>query len=155
MALLEPLFRLGAQLVLERPASKSTLEQFAEKLTESGAGIVARAQAAKDSSYASKTMRHITGIERWGQQRLRVFLGTSLVSDEYDGYQPSATLSLAEQCAAFQATRQETVALARELAVSASSATTKVLHNSFGPISARAWLQYLNFHAATESKRMR
>ena len=48
--------------------------------------------------------------------------------------------------------RAETVALARRVAATDVGAV-KVEHNSLGPISARAWLRYLQVHADLEMKR--
>ena len=100
-------------------------------------------------------LRHIAGIERWGQSRLRVFVGAPFVRDEYDGYQPGTTLSLDEQRAFFRTTRQETIALAQTLAAAKIADTATVVHNDLGPLTARGWLCYLEMHARFEMKKLR
>ena len=144
-------------VILEWPAAGKSYAQWAATLEQSGRQIDARAAAAKDPVAAQKLLRHISGMERWGQNRLRVFLGAPFVRDEYDGYRPGVNLSLDQQRAAFQETRAETVDLARQLAAAAAGAlaTVKVEHNQFGPLSARGWLRYLDMHANLESKKFR
>ena len=155
MGLKENVFHGIAGLIIERPAKDKSYEQLAAELTKGGAAITARAAAAQDPAKAAATLRHITGIERWGQSRLRVFLGAPFVRDEYDGYQPGATLDLKGQIAAFDETRAETVALAHELQAANLALGATVTHNDFGPLSARGWLGYLNSHASRESTRIK
>jgi hypothetical protein len=100
-------------------------------------------------------VRHITGIERWSQNRLRCFLGTAYARDEYDSYQPGPALDLSGQIAAFQETRQETLALARQLQEAGVPDTATVAHNDFGPLTARGWLSYMTTHASRESTKIK
>ena len=100
-----------AQKLLSRGQAEKSYTQWIAALETSGQEIDRRAAAAKDPIKGQKLLRHISGIERWGQSRLRVFLGAPFVRDEYDGYQPGTTFSLDEQRAFFRATRQETIAL--------------------------------------------
>ena len=62
------------------------------QLENDGKTIEARANRAKNEQKAQIVLRHITGIERWGQQRLQAFLGKAFVRDEFDGYQPATNL---------------------------------------------------------------
>jgi hypothetical protein len=78
-------------------------------------------------------------------------LGESAVSDEYDGYRPSAELDMAALTQAFVRTRAETVALANRAANLPESVTAP--HNDMGDISMGAWLVYLNGRADRETKR--
>ncbi len=155
MGLKESLLRGAAALIIERPARGKTMEQWIAALEQSGVEIEQRAAAAKNVAGAQTTMRHLTGIERWGQNRLRVFLGAPYARDEYDSYQPGATLDVAGQIAAFHETRQETVALAHQLQQANVADTATVEHNDFGPLTARGWLSYLNSHAGRESTRIK
>lgn len=148
-------FQGVAGLIIERPAKNKSLEQWGEELAKTAKEIETRAAAAQNAAGASQTLRHITGIERWSQNRLRVFLGESYTRDEYDNYQPGAALDLAGQIAAFQETRSETVALARQLQTAGPAAPATVEHNDFGPLSARGWLAYINSHASRESTRIK
>lgn len=144
-----------AGLIIERPAKDKSFDQLAGGLAQTGEAIEQRAAAAQDKAKAVAVMRHITGIERWGQNRLRVFLGAPFVRDEYDGYQPGSSLDLAGQIAAFNETRAETIALARQLQTANLPPDAAVEHNDFGPLSARGWIAYLNSHASRESTRIK
>lgn len=141
-------------VVVERPAAGKSYAQWIAALEKSGQTVDARA-AAKDPVAGQKLLRHITGIERWGQSRLRVFLGAPFVRDEYDGYQPGKEMSLDQQRAAFRETRAETLDLARQIEAAGIPATAKVEHNQIGPLSARGWLRYLEMHGSMEIKKLR
>jgi hypothetical protein len=149
------LVHTAASFVLERPARKKTFAELIDKLEQSGQAIEAQAAAAVDNAANREQLRHISGIERWGQRRLRVFLSKTFIQDEYDGYQPVATLNLAQQREFFHKTRQATIELARQLANAKISETATVRHNFVGALSARAWLSYLESHASRESKRIK
>ena len=159
MGIKEAIFHGVAGLIIERPARNKSLEQWCGALTESGGAIEQRAAAAKDPFKAQDVLRHITGIERWSQSRLRVFLGAPYVRDEYDGYQPGAELDLKGQIAAFHETRAETVELAGQLQAASNAAGSAlpptVEHNDFGPLSARGWLAYIDSHANREITRIK
>lgn len=155
MGFKEAFFQGVANLIIERPAKNKSLEQWRDQLSKTGVKIEQRAAAVPDSAKARNVMRHITGIERWGQSRLRVFLGAPYVRDEYDTYRPDATLNLKEQIAAFHETRAETIELVRRLEAAGSALPAAVEHNDFGPLSARGWLAYLNSHASREITRIK
>jgi hypothetical protein len=55
----------------------------------------------------------------------------------------------------FEETRRETIAIIGELQQHTIAGNRKVLHNQFGEITLRGWLNYLNTHANWESKKMR
>lgn len=139
---------------LERPFKGLTAEQMAERLELDGRTLERTFAAAKDSEANRRLLSHITGIERWGQSRLRVALGAPLVMDEYDGYRPPREANWVELQDAFHSTRQETVALARQMD-HALAAGVKTPHNQFGPLTVRSWLRYLNIHANMEAKKLR
>ncbi len=154
MKLRNTLTGIVANLRLERPASKTTLVEQAAKLQMMGLALAARYAAAADTPANRERLRHITGIERWGQSRLRVALGEPLMMDEYDDYRPPADLSWPDLQAAFEETRQATVALIEQLH-KAGAAAVKTPHNQFGDLTVRGWLAYLNNHANLESKKIR
>ncbi len=155
MALKETIVGAIASLILERPARKQTVAEFIAKLEESGRAIEARAAKAADTPGNREQLAHIAGIERWGQRRLRVFLGEPYVQDEYDGYRPAADLNYAQLQDFFHVTRQETVQIARRIAAAKVPDAATAPHNFMGKLSVRAWLRYLDMHAGTESKRIR
>lgn len=141
------------QLYFEKPSSKKTLPEWAAMLEESGRAIDGRVSKTSKNEKAQKTLRHISGIERWGQSRLRVLLGEPFVLDEYDGYRPATDLTVEQQREFFRETREETVNIVQQLIDTNVPATQRVDHNDFGPFTARGWLRYLHNHANIESKR--
>ena len=154
MAIADLLRKPIVNLFVERPGRKFPLAAWAQKLAESGEAISKRV-ADKQTPQAAATLRHITGIERWGQRRLQVALGEPFVQDEYNPYQPAADTDLATLREEFRTTRQATVALAQKLAAAGITDQVTIRHNQFGPVTVRGWLSYLNTHANFESKRIR
>lgn len=145
---------IAANLLIERPGNARSYAEWKAALAASGATIDQRA-AAKDPVRASKVLRHISGIERWGQRRLRIFLGEPPIADEYDGYRPGSDLTLDAQRAFFRATRTATLALVDQLQAANIGDDATALHNDLGPLTARGWLRYLDMHASLESKKIR
>ena len=140
----------------EYAAGRRTFGELCTQLETSGQALLARAaQGAADDDANRRQLRHVIGIERWGQRRLRTFLGEPTVTDEYDGYCPPATLTLADLAGEFRTTRQDTVAIGRRLEATDPLAIDKVVHNDFGPLSAKAWLHYLELHARLEGWRLK
>ncbi len=155
MGVLDPIKKIAADFILERPVRGKSFAQLADKLALSGQILEDRIRRARDTERNRQILSHIIGIERWGQSRLRVFLGEPLALDEYDGYRPPQDAGWDELGQAFQATRRQTLALIQELASRDPGATTRVPHNQFGPLTARGWIRYLDFHANAESKKFR
>ncbi len=149
-----PVARAFAHLLLERPAARIGVDALVGRLEASREPLVAVAEAGEDAA-ARKQLRHVVAIERWGQNRLRAALGdVAFERDESRAYAPPEDEPLAQLVERFEAVRAETVALARRVAAG-DAAATKVEHNSLGPISARAWLRYLQVHAELEMKRVK
>jgi hypothetical protein len=139
---------------IERQAKKMTLAELAGRLEAGGERLAQRLAQISDSQKNREKLSHVIGIERWGQRRLRVALGEPLLTDEYDGYRPAPELDWQGLWAEFQATRQETVDLARQLE-QAGAGDARVYHNEMGELSTRGWLHYLNGHADMECKRLK
>jgi hypothetical protein len=150
-----PIQSLIITLLLEGPGRKMSLAQHAERFERSGQDILKRAQSAAPTPANRETLAHITGLERWGQRRLRSFLGQPPAADEYDGYRPGVNLEWTALQAEFAATRQATVDLARELDARQVRPDARVDHNQFGGLTATGWLQYLRQHAGLESKKIK
>lgn len=155
MGLKETIMQAVAGVFVERPGQSKSLAEWQAALEAGGVAIDRRAAAAKDPVQASKVLRHISGIERWGQRRLRTLLGEPPVTDEYDSYRPGVDLTLDEQREVFRQTRAATVELAAMLSTTGVGDSATALHNEFGPLSARGWLRYLELHANLESKKIR
>lgn len=139
---------------LEQPFKNLSAEQIAQRLELDGHKLARTFAAATDSPGNRDLLSHITGIERWGQSRLQVALGAPLTLDEYDGYRPPREASWAELQEALRDTRQQTVALARQLEP-AIAGGVQVPHNQFGPLTVRSWLRYLDMHANLEAKKLK
>lgn len=150
-----PIVGFIVRIALEGPARRLGDDRLREQLERSGASLHRRFEAAADTPKARKLLRHIVGIERWGQRRLRVALAElPFEADGHHTYLPDAEAALPQLCAELQATRAETVSLARRVA-EAGVAETRVAHNAMGPLSAAAWLRYLRLHGDLESRRLR
>jgi hypothetical protein len=147
--------KVFSAVALKRPARKLSLSDLAIRLEESGKNLESRYGAALDTPTNREKVRHIVGIERWGQRRLEVFLGKEAVDDEYDGYQPSASASWRDLKLAFANTRRRTVEMARQLDKAKIADDRTVAHNAQGELAAREWLYYLRFHADFESRRIK
>jgi hypothetical protein len=155
MSLYEPLRDVIVRLVVERPAMQRSTASWAETLAASGAKLKTRMSASADTPTNRRQLRHIIGLERWGQRRMRVALGEPFTNDEMDGYQPPVDLSLPELIDVFLNTRDETVHLARRCAADPRAESVLVKHNQLGPLSIRGWLRYLDLHATFEAHRLR
>jgi len=150
-----PFFRTLVAAFVERPARRAGPERLAERLEASLNSLTARYAAAADEAKAAKTLRHVIGIERWGQRRLRVALGdVAYERDEHHAYKPPDDLPLGALVDELRATRAETVALARRVAAEGKEGVA-VEHNGIGPLTAAAWLRYLRQHGDLESWRVR
>lgn len=155
MTMKESLFALAGRLLVERPARQRRLPDIIAQFHQGTAAIDRRIAGASDTPGNRELLRHIIGIERWGQRRLRVALGESPIHDEYDGYRPAEDLDVAGLRRAFAETRQATINLAHDFETRPAALDEAVRHNDFGGITARAWLVYLNLHANIEIKRLR
>jgi hypothetical protein len=144
-----------AELILRRPARKRSIAQHLAALTEAGDKLQARTARAAATDANRAALRHIIGIERWGQRRLGTILGQSAIDDEYDAYQPADTLDWPALRDLMSATRQETIALGRQIEAREVGDTVTARHNDIGDLTTREWLRYLAIHAYTESFRLR
>lgn len=139
----------------EWSARKYTLAEFADQLEESGQKVHGRFQSAANSERPRQAARHIIGIERWSQRRLRVALGEPLRLDEYDAYRPDANLDIVALAQTFAETRQETLTLARQLAAANPPPSQTIPHNELGDLTIKGWLAYIKNHATRESLLLR
>lgn len=150
--MLQKIFR---HLLIERPAKKKSEQEWAKQLSHSGQQIESRLVEVEDSEKNRRFLNHIVGIERWGQRRLKVWLGEPIVEDEYNNYRPPREANWGELKQAFSETRRTTVELIEQLANNGVNGDLKVRHNQHGELSLRGWLRYLDMHADFESKRLK
>lgn len=122
-------------------------------LQASGQQIQQRLHHLPDSDWNRRVLSHIISIERWSQRRLRVALGELFVHDEYDGYRPPRDATWDILKSAFFDVRRETVRLVGALE-RADAAEGRVPHNSYGDLTVRGWLRYVDVHASFESRKM-
>lgn len=155
MGLKERVTGFVAGLLLERPVAGKSYADMAQQLEEAGQSIHTRLSGKNYTEFNHRVLSHIIGIERWGQSRLRVFLGNPFVQDEYNGYRPARDVPWDDLIGLFSATRSQTVSLARALDDALIAPDKTVLHNQLGPLSARAWLRYLQTHASREIMQVR
>lgn len=142
--------------VLEKPAGRSSFTDLGQGLERGGTHLMTRAERAVDTPENREVLRHIIGIERWGQSRIEVALGKhELVMDEYHGYRPEEGLGLEELRKLLSQTRSQTVDLARQLHRKPPHDDFVVEHNGLGPLTAKGWLRYLTQHADLESRKLR
>lgn len=155
MGIRERLTAFGAYFYLERPVRNKSYADLGRQLEQSGQNILARLQSKQMTAFNHRVFSHIIGIERWGQSRLRALLGGPLLQDEYNGYRPARDLPWDALIEQFRATRAETVSIAPALETALVGHAKTVPHNEFGPLSARAWLRYLETHASREMFQVR
>lgn len=150
-----PVTRIIARFMLEGPAHRAGARALHRDLARGLERLPARFERPRDRAQAERVLRHIIGIERWGQRRLRVSLGDEpFVRDRYHPYAPDEHQSLDALVGALRTTRQETIALARRIADS-DAGGVRVEHNALGPITALGWLRYLRLHGDLEARRVR
>jgi hypothetical protein len=147
--------KVFSKVAVKRPARKLSLGELATSLEEAGKDLEFRYGAATDTPANREKVRHVVGIERWGQRRLEVLLGKETVDDESDAYLPSASASWRDLKLAFANTRRRTVELTRQLDKANVGDDRRVRHNNQGDLTAREWLYYLRLHANFESRRVK
>jgi hypothetical protein len=146
---------VAAQLI-ERPARNASYAGLGQALERGGMMLTGRASRAADTEGNRDVLAHIIGIERWGQNRLRVALGQRPYErDEYSPYRPPSEATLSELQDLLSQTRARSVDLARQLHTAAPNDDLKIEHNDFGPLTAKGWLQYLTQHADIESRKLK
>ncbi len=144
---------LTIDAALETPARRRSYAELRRSLDEAGVRMERRAAQAADTESNRRQLRHIIGIERWGQSRLKVLGGAPFVEGGHRPYLPADALDLAGLRQLASLTRAQTSEFARSFEVRPPQ--DKVEHNALGPISARAWLRYLILHAELESLRLK
>lgn len=142
-------------LLMERPAQKLTLAEHITQLAESGEALAYHYSQCPDTEQNCAQLAHVITIERWGQDRLRAFLGDPLPDNTSDAYRPAADLAWQDLQDEFAATRENTLALAEQLADQDIDDTVTIPHDQYGKLTVRGWLHYLNAHANLKSKRIR
>lgn len=155
MGMMNRIYQLASDLLIERPVQGKTLAELRGELEASGRQAQQRLATAGNLQENRQTLRHIIGIERWGQRRLQVALGEPLVMDESDHYVPAGRAGWDGLRHAFRETRQETVTLVQRLEAAGVDRDRTIPHNQWGDLSVHGWLNYLNGHASRDVKRIK
>ncbi len=148
----DQIMKLVKPVFIEWPVRERSLKDLREEFINTVEPIEARIRKAKTPE-AEEIIRHIIGIERWGQSRLRVALGDPLVMDEHHDYKPPQGLGKDILLREFRKTRIGTLELIELL--KGTIDPQYIPHNAMGPLSTRGWLYYLCQHALWESRRLR
>ncbi len=151
MSLIGPIIRF----VLERQAARRSFIEIVQQLPKTQKIVSDRIANAAENHKNHRIGRHIVGMERWGQHRLRCALGEPLVLDEMDDYILQDSHANGYIAQDFDVARRETLALVQALTVFSGIEKQKVRHNEFGMLSVKAWLVYLTSHAEIESRKLR
>lgn len=140
--------------ITERGAKNLTLDDLIGRLEKNTPTIQRWFETVPDIPKNHDLAKHVIGIERWGQRRLRVALGEPFMQEEYDRYRPAAhdMPTLSQE---FADTRAETLRIARQLCEQHISPVQQVAHNDMGGVTVRGWLHYLDGHAYRESSRFK
>lgn len=141
--------------VFQLQTINKSLDDVIQSAKESGQTIDTYLADKPDTPKNREQMRHVIGIERWGQRRLKTILGEPPIHDEYDGYQPATDLDLNALRNEFSATRAETMSIVDAIQKQGVAETAKANHNGMGDVSLKLWLRYLTMHANFESKRVK
>ncbi len=140
---------------VRRRARGKTLDQLAEQLAASRDALLPRILAAKDTPGDREAINHWLGIERWSLARVRRWRDPPTVLEPYHGYRLPDGSSLEDLQEAFARTREESIALARELARSGADPGAVVPHNDLGPLTLVEWFEYIDDHTRREVLRLR
>jgi hypothetical protein len=148
------IFKLAGKVMFENPAQKKTYPQLSASLERGGETILERFNKAGESAKSVELLRHITTIERWGANRLRVLLSEKAFDpDSSKAYVPAGNATWSELLEGFRVTRAETIALSHRLEEKATE--NRVPHNQMGELSGKGWLNYLASHSDLESRKLR
>ncbi len=142
-------------LLMERPAQKLTLAEHSTQLAETAEALAYHYAQCPDTAHNRAQLGHIIAIERWGQDRLRGFLGETPPANTSDDYVPAEDMEWHDLQAEFTAAREATLTLAEELGTHDIEPAATVPHDQYGKLTVLGWLHYLNAHANLESKRIR
>lgn len=136
-------------------ARGATFDTLAKRLESSRDELLPRLRSAKDTPANREAINHFVGIERWSQSRLRVGRGAPFQLDAYHGYRLPEDATLDELQRAFAATREETIAMARDFDAAGVDPQTKVRHNDLGELSLLEWFAYVDDHHRRERLRVK
>jgi hypothetical protein len=145
------LFGTLLRIFSEQRAKSLSWDDLFRRLDRSTEQVLPRFDSAKNTPRALEAARHVIGIERWAQRRLRIALGEPPVTDEYDGYRPDALADIRALKDAFAEMRRETTSILQQLREAGVPLDTTTPHNELGQLTIPGWVLYLTDHAWRET----
>ncbi len=136
-------------------ARGKTLERLADQLVASRDVLMPRVLGAADTAGNREAINHWVGIERWSLDRIKQWRDPPTELGSYHPFRRPEGSSLEDLQEAFARTRQESIALARELARAEVDPTARVAHNDLGPLTVTEWFEYIDDHSMRERLRLR
>lgn len=153
---MSPLRRFAVSAIrrhVERLGRRHSASELADRLAANGRGLAQRFASIDDGPDVREVLRHVIGIERWGQRRLRVALGEAFDPGGHQPFRPADDAHLDRLRVLFATTRSDTVTLARQLADRELEPDLQIAHDDLGDLSVNGWLAYLDGHAQLEVRR--
>ena len=143
-----------AWLFFERKTVGKNYTDYRQLFGESSSFIQELIDRAEDNWKSRWELLHIIGMERWMQSRMKVALGAPYIQEEYDGYRPPEDMAWSDLKQTFIAVREASCDLCTEFDAKSVDARQKINHNQAGPMSVKAWMEYLLRHGDNHAKRM-
>ena len=139
----------------EQRAKNMSWDDLTGRLEHSAEIVLPRFDKANNRPRHQEAAKHVIGIERWAQRRLRIAPGEPPIMDEYDAYRPDDLNDIKALRDLFADTRRETLAIIQQLCEAGVPLDTTIPHNELGPLTIRGWVLYLTDHAWRETLVMR
>jgi hypothetical protein len=143
-----------AWLLLERKIQGKSYKGYSQLFEESCRLIQSLIDRAEDNSKNRWELLHIIGMERWMQSRMRVALGAPFIQEEYDSYRPPEDTPWQDLKRTFFDVREASCDLCIEFEAKNVDPAQKIVHNSVGEMSVKAWMEYVLSHSNRHAKRM-
>lgn len=139
----------------EQRAKNMSWDDLTRRLERSAEIVLPRFDSARNTPRHIEAAKHVIGIERWAQRRLRIALGEPATMDEYDSYRPESLNDIKALREEFANTRRDTLTILRHLHDAGVSLEKTTPHNELGQLTIRGWVLYLTDHAWRETLIMR
>lgn len=140
--------------LLERKVRGKSYQQYQQMLQESSSFIQNQISRADENMKSRHALIHIIGLERWIQSRMMVALGSPFIQDESDRYLPPEDTSWIQLSQTFIDVRNDSIDLIAKIAAKDVDPTSKIDHNAVGPLSVRAWMEYVVDHGNKHAEQM-
>jgi hypothetical protein len=139
----------------EQRAKNMSWDDLTRRLEGSAEIVLPRFDNASNTPRQIEAAKHVIGIERWAQRRLKIALGEPTTMDEYDSYRPEQLNDIKALREEFASMRRDTVAILRQLHDAGVPLEKTTPHNEVGQLTIRGWVLYLTDHAWRETLVMR